>query len=401
MEKKIPFQNKLFALILSLLFSITLIFSLFALPIELVLFNHQSYVPVLENEKNLSRYPEIISQVLTSELYKGNISVQQPKILSNKVSLKTILKKNISTEWSLLVFKELTNQVLDYLNFRIPTSSLNLEISQLKSALILKSEAIALDYVATLPRCSASINDTFAEPNGVLNIVQLPPCKPSENLMQSFINPMALYIEDTINQLPETISLSRVLPFDRSRADNYFYYYSLGRWALRLLPIIAISLLILIALLIRSEKKVMLKWVGRLLVFTSGFGLIGLVILLIGFDQFVVLLVNQYLNNFIEGFSALLLRLIQEMGYLTLVWVVISLVTVFAFGLFLLLVSRFIKPKTSSMNNLPNEEIDILIDEPNNEINNEQIQTQKEINPETIEEIEAKENTKPKEKKSN
>jgi len=88
MENKIPFQNKLFALILSLLFSIALIFSLFALPIELVLFNHQSYNPVLENEKNLSRYPEIISQVLMSELYKGNISVQQPKILSNKDNLR-------------------------------------------------------------------------------------------------------------------------------------------------------------------------------------------------------------------------------------------------------------------------------------------------------------------------
>jgi len=311
------------------------------------------------------------------------------------------LKKNISTEWSLLVFKELTNQVLDYLNFRIPTSSLNLEISQLKSALILKSETIALDYVSTLPRCSASINDAFAETDRVLNIVQLPPCKPSENLMQSFINPMALYIEDTINQLPETISLSRVLPFDRSRADNYFYYYSLGRWALRLLPIIAISLLILIALLIRSEKKVMLKWVGRLLVFTSGFGLIGLVILLIGFDQFVVLLVNQYLNNFIEGFSALLLGVFQEMGYLTLVWVIISLVSVFAFGLFLLLVSRFFKPKTGSMDNLPNEEIGTLIDEPNNEISIEQISPQKEIDPETIEEIEAKEMKKSKKKNLN
>ena len=69
MDKKIPIQNKFFAIILSLLFLTTLIISLFALPIELVMFNKQSYAPVLENDENQSRYPEIISQVLVSELY--------------------------------------------------------------------------------------------------------------------------------------------------------------------------------------------------------------------------------------------------------------------------------------------------------------------------------------------
>ena len=118
----------------------------------------------------------------------------------------------------------------------------------------------------------------------------MPPCKPSDNLIKSFQNPTAIYIEDLINRLPENASLTGALPFNKTIVDQYFYFYSIGRWALRLLPILAISLLIVIALLLQAEKKVMLQWIGRLLVFTSGLGLIGLVVLLIGFDQFVVLL---------------------------------------------------------------------------------------------------------------
>jgi hypothetical protein len=398
MEKKIPFQNRLFALILSLLFSITLLVSLLSFPFELVLFNHQSYVNVLENENNLARYPEIISQVLTSELYRGIPSEQLPKILSNKTGLKTVFEKNIPSKWSLTVFKELTSQVIDYLNFRIPNSSLKLEISELKSTLILKSESIATQYILTLPRCSVAINSAFADNNGALDVFQLPPCKPSEKLSQSFIEPTALHIEDILNRMPDSVSLSGVMPYDSGKAESYFYYYSLGRWALRLLPILAISILILIALLLRSEKNVMLKWVGQLLVITSGIGLIGLVILLIGFDQFVVLLVNRYLNNLIEGFGAFLLGLIQSVGYSTLVWVLISLIAVFASGLFLVLINRLFKTKPRSIQDSTNNDVDFTLETSLPEVKNEEIQEQKTIIPETLEEIEAQEKKKTKKK---
>ena len=160
---------------------------------------------------------------------------------------------------------------------------------------------------------------------------------------------------------------------------------------MRLLPILAISLLIIIALLLQAEKKVMLQWIGRLLVFTSGLGLIGLVILLIGFDQFVVLLLNRHLNNFIEGFGILLLGLVQEVGYMTLIWVIISFAAVFVFGLFLLLVNRFLRPKAESHQSSPFEDESTSEEVTSGELNQDSIQVQKEIMPETLEEIEAKE----------
>jgi len=391
MDKKIPIQNRVFALILSLLFSLTLIISMFSLPFELVMFDHQSYIPFLEKDENLLRYPEVISQVLVSEFTKGSVSTVLPKIFSNKDGLRSSFEKNISQEWSLIVFNELSNQMLDYLNFQTPNLSLNLDIGQLKSDLILKSEQIATDYLSTLTRCTAVVEENFSENIKVTDIDQLPPCKPSGNLIKSFLNPTAIYIEDLINRLPENASLTGALPFDRTNIDQYFYFYSIGRWALRLLPIFALILLIIIALLLQAEKRVMLKWIGRLLVFSSGLGLIGLVVILIGFDQFIVLLLNRHLNNFIESFGILLLGLVQEVGYMTLIWVIISFAAVFVFGLFLLFVNRFLKPKVESYQDAPYEDAGTSEEVTSSELNNDLIQVQKEIMPETLEEIEAKE----------
>jgi hypothetical protein len=403
MENKIPFQNRILAFILSFLIVIPLLISFFTFPIELVLLNSQSFKPVLEIKENLSRYPGIIANVLTSELISEIPSSQFPKILSNTEGLKKVLEKHIPSEWASSIFNDLTNHVIDYLNFRIPDSSSMLEISQLKTTLILKSDAIGLDYISTLPRCSeTSTNKDIYASKTVLDVFQLPPCKPDGKSLQAVSDTTAIYFEDLINRLPATVSISGVLPYDKNKADNYFYYYSLGRWALRMLPIIAISLLIVISLLLRPEKDVMLRWVGRLLIFISGFSLIGLVILMIGFDQFVVLLINRYLKNLVDGFGILLLGLIQKVGYLSLVWVLISVITVLAFGLFLLLISKLFKPKPVNSNLSQNdEERNLGKDELLPESIYVENLTEKVIKPETLEEIEGQEKKALKKKKPN
>ncbi|MCJ7518226.1 MAG: hypothetical protein MUO42_00950 [Anaerolineaceae bacterium] len=399
MEKKIPIQNRALAFPLSLVFVITLLISFFSFPIELVMLNDQSYEPVLESEEIISRYPDIISELLASHLFENVPPGQLPKILSNREELRIVLEKYIPTEWSLSVFKDLTGRVLGYINFRIPNSSLKLDISELKTALILKSDSIALDYISALPWCSAAVIEEYTASIDKQDVFQLPPCKPSEKNLRTFTNPAAFYIEDIINKLPASVTISGVMPYDKNKFESSFYYYSLGRWVLRLLPIIAISLLIVIALLLRPERNVMLKWIGRLLVFTSSFGLIGLVIIMIGFDQFIVLLVNRYLNDLIEGFGVLLLRLIQKVGYITLVWVIISMIAVLAFGLFLLLVNRLFKPKVISGNS-SNGESGIHKEEVLPVTMDGETQLQKEIQPETMEEIESKEKEVSKRKKT-
>ncbi len=360
-------------------------------PVELVLFNQESYIPIMEKEQYSSRYSDVISQMLVSEFNKRFEFAPLTKIFSNKAGLQASLKKNITPELAMNIFKELSKQTLDFINFQTPNPSLQIDISQLKTDLILKNEQIASDYLSTLTHCSITVEEELFEKAKIPGIEDLPPCNPSAKMKKIFLVPTSTFIEDFIYGLPENASLSEAFPINQDNIGQYFYTYSIIRWALRLMPILALSLLIVIALLLHNEKKVMLKWIGRLLLFTSGFGLIVLVILLIGFDQFIVLLLNRQLNNFIEGFGILLLGLAQEVGYLTLRWVIISLAAVAVFGLFLLLVNRLLRPETDKNPAVPDEDKIQAEEAISNEIIEPTVSAHKEIVPETLEKIEAQE----------
>ena len=115
------------------------------------MFNHQSLLTDLgKRRKSFQISRSYFASVWFPSLSRAYHPWTLPKILSNKEGLRTSFEKNISPEWSLLVFNELSNQTLDYLNFQTPNLSLNLDIGKLKSDLILKSEQIASDYLSTL-----------------------------------------------------------------------------------------------------------------------------------------------------------------------------------------------------------------------------------------------------------
>jgi hypothetical protein len=93
----------------------------------------------------------------------------------------------------------------------------------------------------------------------------------------------------------------------------------------------------------------------------------------------------------VEGFGVLLLELIQKVGFMTLVGIIISAIIVLAFGTFLLLMSRLFKPKiykaTSTIEGGGNSpKSDSLTEKEVDKKNNKKM-----IQPETLEEIEARE----------
>jgi hypothetical protein len=271
------------------------------------------------------------------------------------------------------------DQIMDYLNFRLPTNAMNIEIGSLKSELFLNSQNIADNYLNSLVNCS---ENAFREVGLESTVFELPPCKPDRSQMPRFVEITSSYLEDLFNQLPSRFSIAKATALNNNPTNRFFYSYSLGRWALRLLPLLTLTLLILIAVLLKRERSVMLRWIGRLLVFTSAFTLILLVIVLIGFDQLIALIVNRFLGNLIEGFDVLLLGFIQEVGYQTIVWVIVSVIVTLGFGLFLSLMANVLKPKKKDTD-LDSTNIDVLLE-------NEQT-PMKDITPETIEEIEEEE----------
>ncbi|HUV15453.1 MAG TPA: hypothetical protein VMW28_02690 [Pelolinea sp.] len=384
-KNRVNLINRLIAFLLSVITAIALFVSHFTFPAELVLFNNQSYYPVIENEEYSANYPKIISEILISQFYGTKIAGDMPSILSNQDAFGSAIKSFIPDEWSKRTLKYFIDQVFDYFNFRIPNQSLKIELGGLKTGLILNSKNLSEKYINSLNNCSAQNEAQLDEIE--LTVFELLPCKPEQNLMISFVNLTSRYLEDLFNRLPSSFSTSNIAPINTDTSDYIFYFYSIARWALRLMPLLTISILILIAVLLRKQRDLMLRWIGRLLVITSAISLIGLVIILIGFDQFIALLTNRLLGNLIEGFGVLLLGLIQEVGYQTLVWVVISAVAALGFGFFLLLMGRIFKPKDVSQLVDEEESFDLVSED----ISVDENMPLKELAPQTIEEIEEEE----------
>jgi hypothetical protein len=378
-QQKVKFSHRILAIIVSLIAAITLIISQFTFPLELVLFNGQSYLPVIENEDFTDRYPEIITNMLISQLYDAKVAGALPGILSNRDAFQSVLSNSIPADWSKDVMLAFIDQIMDYLNFRLPTNAMNIEIDGLKSELFLNSQNIADNYINSLVNCSENV---FREVGPESTVFELPPCKPDRSQMPQFVEITSNYLEDLFNQLPSRFSTAKVTAINGSSTNSYYFSYSIGRWALRLLPLITLVFLIMIAVLLKRERSMMLRWIGRFLVYTSAFTLILLVIVLIGFDQLIALIVNRFLGNLIEGFDVLLLGFIQEVGYRTIVWVIVSVIVTLGFGLFLSLMANMLKPKK--------KDTDTVTPDGNASLENEQTPV-KDIAPQTIEEIEEEE----------
>jgi len=400
MSQKIPFSNKILAFFLSFFLLITLVLSYFSLPVELVLFNPNSYYPIIEDEKYVDHYTQIIADLLYTQIFSSERINMPPLVLSDQASLTYFLTQSIPNELALETIENTFEQALDYLNFKKPSISVSININDLKASLINNADVIAGNYLNDLPTCDID-NQEDLDAQESLSIYNLPACKPKQiSSLNIFKEVLTTYFQDAINGLPAILPLSRVIFLDEILTENLFKQYSLYRWALRLLPLITITILILLSVLLKRQRDVMFRWLGRLLLFISGTSLLCLVVLLIGFDQFIALSFNPFLKNFISGFDVLVLGIVQEVGYKAMVWVMISIIITAGFGIFLLLAEKFVRPK-KEMNKEDNVEIKNP-SEKNTDNSQYGFGEEKQIIPETMEEIEIQEKElKSKQKKSN
>jgi len=307
---------------------------------------------------------------------------ESPTILGNNKSLNTILVHYLPEEWINEIIKDVIDRVIAYLNFKTPYTTIEVNITDLKNTLILNSSLISDEYLLSLDNCTVE-EDSELDQKETIDLYTLPICKPSADNRKIVSGALSMIIEDKINQLPESINIIGVIPGGMNLGDKSFYYYSIIRWVFRLLPFATLIILIFIAYLLRKNKKIMRRWSGLILTAVSAFTLISLLIVLIGFNQFIGLIFNRYFSQVIAGFGNVLLGMIQNVGNQALLWVIAFSVSVLLFGLILLLSARFTKSqgkviKESKEEMIPDIESDTSI---------------KEIVPETIEEIEKQEKT--------
>lgn len=398
MNKNIPFQNRILAFLISILFIAGLFFSFFALPVELKLFNPLSYSALVAQDEYLQVLPDVISQTLVFQAATSKATTQID-LTANKDTISGIIARYIPVELVQSTFDDVINQMFSYFNFRIPTADLKVNIADLKTHLAASSSEIGEEFLATLPNCQDNALEGLNF-NGNLTVQDLPFCKPAGKNLDQFEKAWGMAFEDMFNRLPSSISLVTVITPDQNLPDRYFNTYSLIRWGFRLLPIVTILLLILVAVLLRNQRDVMWKWCGRLLIIVSGVTLLALVILMIGFDQFIAMMLNPLLKNMISGFGSVLLGAVQDVGFQMIILVIISALVVMGFGIMLLLAGKFVKPAaaTATPVEVQAESEPVAIPE---EIPAEDTAAmQKTVMPETLEEVEQEEKRRKKNKKN-
>jgi len=381
MNSKISVFLKVLAVLLSVIFFITANISYFSLPLEMVFFNVNNVFQALDDERTQSQIPLVISELTGDIFYQSYAGIEIPEILSDREEFKYILKEYIPTDWSINAIGDFTDYTYEFLNFRATESSLRLNISYLKELIIRNKFKISQDLFAAQKTCGP---DQMIQDTGIgIDVYDLPKCRLDEDVQIEYNQILGNHLENQFVRIPSNITIDYVMFGNEEGLSKYFNYYTLTRWALRLMPLIAIGILILISVFLRENRKFRLRWVGRLLVISSAISLFGLIIFLIGFNQFTSLFIKRTFPGFVPGFDDLFLRIVQEVGYKTLAWTVAAAGGTFIFGLMILFTSRFFrnpKPKEETML----EELPVV---------------EKEIKPETIEEIEEKENEEKKNKK--
>jgi len=381
MKRKSSLTNQIGATLLTVIVIPALFISFFTVPFEFIIFEPSSYYPILEDAEYKEEFPRVVSEIITDQLLSADEN-ESPTILGNNKSLNTILVHYLPEEWINEIFKDVIDRVIAYLNFKTPYTTIEVNITDLKNTLILNSSLISDEYLLSLDNCTVE-EDSELDQKETIDLYTLPICKPSADNRKIVSGALSMIIEDKINQLPESINIIGVIPGGMILGDKSFYYYSIIRWVFRLLPFATLIILIFIAYLLRKNKKIMRRWSGLILTAVSAFTLISLLIVLIGFNQFIGLIFNRYFSQVIAGFGNVLLGMIQNVGNQALLWVIAFSVSVLLFGLILLLSARFTKSqgkviKESKGKMIPDIESDTSI---------------KEIVPETIEEIEKQEKT--------
>lgn len=373
MKNKIGLGAWIIVALLSLAVIPSILLSIFVFPVEMILFNEDSYSEILDGEEFLDQLPPVVADVASNQvLLIGDI----PPVLSNRNNFQAALEPYLQDEWVRAMASELVGGTLDYFNFNTPYAAIAIDIEALKLSVSSNSTAIANSYIQSLESCQGQNAQLVMDAS---TLYEYPACKPEGDKRAELSAMVAVFLEDRTANLPGSINLVGLVPQGMLLGESAFYWYSIVRWGFRLLPFFAILALILISYLLRKNKKSMRGWVGWVLAGTSGLLLVASLVILVGLDQFIGLLLNRHLSLLIAGFGNILLSIVHIISNKMLLWVIAISAVIFLFGLVLLLAAKYAKSEKAIEHEL----------EPASDLATEGVG--KEIIPQTIEEIEQEE----------
>jgi len=324
--------------------------SLFVIPAEAILFRPYSYQRALENQRFAERFPTLLAGAIINDdipALEGN-----PQIAYfDRGQLAALLEGVFPPEWITRQTDGILQGAGDYVNFQRSDLALQVDMREVKDRLNgPEGAAIARQVVDTWPECSGEQLGQIMERALSGELSGIPVCRPPDTLRPAFEQVVALSLQIMANTLPDVVDLGSPLTNETVLAGvsgplvpnwyGVFRAYAILRWLFRLLPVIALAVLLWIVLLTIRSLPDLFHAAGSPLLTAGLVGLgIGAVLLLV-VNPLLARLVGNAFPLLPEVFRGVLTDVMHEVTNRQVIWSMFAALAVAGSGLALLIGSR-------------------------------------------------------------
>lgn len=330
--------------------------SIFVIPAEAVLFRPYSYQRALENQRFAERFPALLASAIVGgdvPALEGNQQIEY----FDREQLAALLGGVFPPAWVRSQTDSLLQGAGDYINFQRSDLALQVDLREVKNRLSGPDGAqIANQMVNTWPECSVEDAARIMAQAVAGQLGGIPVCRPPEVLRPAFEQVVHLSLQGMAAALPDVLDLGSpltnetVLPgVSGPLVPNWygiFRAYAILRWLFRLLPVIALAVLLWIVLLTIRSLPDLLHSAGSPLL-TAGLVGLGLALLLTVATN--PLLAGLFSNAFPlmpEAFGSVLAGVLREVLNRHTLWSGFIALAVAGVGLILVIAGRAFEPQS-------------------------------------------------------
>lgn len=287
MQKFFSILARLFAVLLAVLFIVTLAAALILVNAEDKLFKSETYKQALDNTDMYSRLPALVAQ----QAFAGPNSGSGGQTFLANLTLKdweTLISTLVPPTEARQVTEQTLDQVFDYLNGKSETAVISLQ--PIKTSLQQNGVQAFEQFLATQPECSvtqlAELLVEFSDPSQAQGKTWCKPPPDTIDVLTPLINAL---LQENIAAMPDQTTLLR-----KEDGANILPQIDFARLIARLSPLLPLVLLLLMSLLVVRSFKGWLRWWGIPLLIG---GAISLIIGIIGAPLVAYLLTTQITFN--------------------------------------------------------------------------------------------------------
>ena len=247
----------------------------FVYPVENILFNPVPYEQALTVQDFYQRLPAWLAQITTrGSTSTGGVN-DNALSLMDQSGMEKVYSLVLSPEWVQSQTESLIEQTMAYLNFDTDNLTMKVNLVELKKAIGASGPTSASGLlIRSWPACTEDdlillgkiILNKVIDPKGQSSA--LPLCRPPDKFLPVLDEVMGVAFTQFAKTIPDQVDLvdlAKESPgFSEQQANlaRDFAIYRILRWMMRLLPILAVSLFLLLGILTMQSWRSLLTFTG-------------------------------------------------------------------------------------------------------------------------------------------